>query len=128
MELGMWVVMGTSTTHVVCRHQMRIFNTSFAYLFWVANNKTGKYPPEFCMSYSDKLGMWAVISPSTTQVVCLDQMRILITSFASLFSLANNKKGKYPEFCIDHSDETWYVACGGHKYYPPGLWSPNVHI
>ena len=31
--------MGTSTTHVVCRHQMRIFNTSFAYLFWLANNK-----------------------------------------------------------------------------------------
>ena len=24
---------GTSNTHVVCRHQMRIFNTSFAYLF-----------------------------------------------------------------------------------------------
>ena len=33
MKLGMWVVMGTSTTHVVCRQQMRIFNTSFAYLF-----------------------------------------------------------------------------------------------
>ena len=33
MKLGMWVVMGTSTTHVVCHHQMRIFNTSFAYLF-----------------------------------------------------------------------------------------------
>ena len=33
MKLGMWVVMGTSTTHVVCRHQMCIFNTSFAYLF-----------------------------------------------------------------------------------------------
>ena len=31
--------MGTSTTHVVCRHQMRIFNTSFAYMFWLANNK-----------------------------------------------------------------------------------------
>ena len=72
----MWVVMGTSTTHVVCRHQMRIFNISFAYLF----------------------------------------------------SLANNKKGKYPEFCMGHSDETWYVGCGGHKYYPPGLWSPNKHI
>ena len=39
MKLGMWVVMGTSPTHVVCRHQTRILNTSFAYLFWLANNK-----------------------------------------------------------------------------------------
>ena len=51
--LGMWVVGGTSTTHVVCRHQMRIFNTSFAYLFWLANNKDIKYP-EFCMGYIDE--------------------------------------------------------------------------
>ena len=33
MKLGMWVVMGTSTIYVVCRHQMRVFNTLFAYLF-----------------------------------------------------------------------------------------------
>ena len=33
MKLGMWVVVGTSTTHMVCHHQMRMFNTSFAYLF-----------------------------------------------------------------------------------------------
>ena len=39
MKLGMRVVMGTSSTHVVCRHQMRIFNTSFAYLFLLANDK-----------------------------------------------------------------------------------------
>ena len=52
MKLGMWVVMGTSTTHVVCRHQMRILNTSFAYLFWLANKKV-KYP-EFWMSYIDE--------------------------------------------------------------------------
>ena len=76
MKLGIWVAMGTNTTHVVCRHQIRIFNTSFAYLF----------------------------------------------------SLANKKKGKYPELCMGHSNETWYVGCDGHKYYPPGLWSPNVHI
>ena len=49
----MWVVMGTSTTHVVCLHQMRIYNTSFAYQFWLANNKKVKYP-EFCMGYIDK--------------------------------------------------------------------------
>ena len=39
MKLGTWVVVGRSTTHVVCRHQMHIFDTSFAYLFWLANNK-----------------------------------------------------------------------------------------
>ena len=27
------VVMGTSTTHVVCRHRIRISSTLFAYLF-----------------------------------------------------------------------------------------------
>ena len=60
---------GTSSTHVVCRHQMCIFSTSFAYLFW----------------------------------------------------LANNKKVKYPEFCMGYIDETWYVGSDGHKYYPCGL-------
>ena len=74
----MWVVVDiwTNTTHVVCRHLMGIFNTSFAYLFW----------------------------------------------------LANNKKGKYPEVCMGYSDETCYVGSGGHKYYPHGLLSPYVHI
>ena len=76
MKLGMWVVIGTSTTHVVCCHRMCIFNSSFAYLFW----------------------------------------------------LANNRKVKYPEFCMDYFDETWYVGSDGHKYYPHGLSSPNVHI
>ena len=45
--------MGTSTTHVVCRHQVHIYNTSFAYLFWLANNNKVKYP-EFCMGYIDE--------------------------------------------------------------------------
>ena len=53
IKLGMWVVGDISTTHVVCRHRMRIFNTSFAYLFWLANNKKVKYP-EFCMGYIDE--------------------------------------------------------------------------
>ena len=44
---------GTSTTNVVCCHRMRIFNTSFAYLFWLANNKKVKYS-EFCMVYTDE--------------------------------------------------------------------------
>ena len=64
----------------------------------------------------------------TSHVVCLHQMCIFNTSSACLFSLANNKKGNYPEFCMCYSDETWYVGCGGHKYYLPGLWSLNEHI
>ena len=55
MKLGMWVVMGTSATHVVYCHRMRISNTSFAYLFWLANNKKVKYP-EFCKGYIDEIG------------------------------------------------------------------------
>ena len=36
VKLGMWVVGGVaSTTHVVCHHRMHIFDTSFAYLFWL---------------------------------------------------------------------------------------------
>ena len=76
VKLGMWVVGGISTTHVVCRHQMCIFNTSLTYLFW----------------------------------------------------LANNKKVKYPEFCMGYIDETWYVGTDGHKYYSCRLSSPNGHI
>ena len=30
---------GHSTSHVVCLHQMRTFDTSFSYLFWLAYNK-----------------------------------------------------------------------------------------
>ena len=30
-KLDMWVVLGTSVTHVVCRHQMCILNSAFAY-------------------------------------------------------------------------------------------------
>ena len=41
---------GTSSTHVVCHNRMLIFNTLFAYLFWLVNNKNVKYP-EFCMAY-----------------------------------------------------------------------------
>ena len=76
MKPALWVVMGISATHVVCHHQMHIFNTLFAYLFW----------------------------------------------------LANNKKIKYPGFCMGYIDETWYVGSDEHKYYPCGLLSPNAHI
>ena len=41
---------------------------------------------------------------------------------------SNNKKVKYPEFCMDYIDETCYVSSDGHKYYPRSLFSSNVHI
>ena len=80
--IGMWLVMGTSTTHVVCRHRMRIFDTSFAYLFWLANNQKVKYP-EFCMGYIDetwyvgsdghKYYPWGLSSPNThiSYLICI---------------------------------------------------------
>ena len=49
----MWAVGDTSTTYVVYHHWMLIFNTSFAYLAWLANNKKVKYP-EFYMGYTDE--------------------------------------------------------------------------
>ena len=76
-----------------------------------------------------KRGMWVVVvGKSTTNMVCHPQMCILDTSFAYLFWLANNNKGKYSEFCMGYSSETWYVGSGGQKYYPHGLWSLNAHI
>ena len=65
---------------------------------------------------------------STTHVVCCHQMCKFNTSLAYLFWLANNKKVKYPEFCMGYIDEAWYVGSDGHKYYPYGLFSLNVHI
>ena len=53
VKLGMWVVGGTSTTHVVCRHRMRILVPHFAYLFWLDDNKKVKYP-EFWMGFTDE--------------------------------------------------------------------------
>ena len=75
VKLCMWVVVGISVTH------MGILNTSFAHLFWLGNDKKGKYP-EFCMVCSDKT--WFVCGLSL-------QMGIFNTSFAYLFWLAYNK-------------------------------------
>ena len=37
--------------------------------------------------------------------------------------------GSYTYDWSNHKcDEIWYVGSGGHKYYPSGLLSPNVHI
>ena len=90
MKLGMWIVMGTSTTHVVCRHQMRIFNMSFAYLFWLAINKKLNIQSSVWATLMEP-GIWVVMGTSTTHVVCFHQMRIFNTSFAYLFWLANIK-------------------------------------
>ena len=44
-----------------------------------------------------------------------------------LFWLVNNKKCKYPEFCIRYSDETWYVGKGGLKF-PLGCWMHKIDV
>ena len=72
--------------------------------------------------------MWVVMGTSTTHVVCRHRLRISNNAFAYLFCLAINEKVKYPEFCMGYIYETWYVGNDGHKYYPCGLSSPNVHI
>ena len=96
-------------TQVVCRHRMRIFNTSFVYLFWWANNQKGKYP-EFCLT--DFLSTWYVVG-SIAHVVCCHQMHILNPLFVYLILLGNNKKAQYLEFCKSCSDETLYVGATG---------------
>ena len=48
----------------------------------------------------------------------LSSLCILNSSFAYLLWLANNKKGKYQEFCMDYSDKTLYVGSSGLKYNP----------
>ena len=55
------------------------------------------------------------MSTSTTHVVFCRRMLIFNTLFTNLFWLANNKKVKYPEFCMGYIDETWYVGSDGHK-------------
>ena len=64
---------------------MRIFNTSFAYLFWLANNKKDKYS-EFCMGYSDETSYVDSGGQKTSIIhqVCHHRMRIFNTSFAYL--------------------------------------------
>ena len=68
-----------------------------------------------------KLGMWVVRSRHKCYLrgVSFPSAYIVNTSFAYLFSLANYNKGKYPEFCISCSKETWwYMGRGALKSYP----------
>ena len=56
-------------------------------------------------------------------MVCHHPMHILNPSFVLLFTLGYNKGGKYLEFCMSYSDETWYVGSSKLKYYPCALLS-----
>ena len=64
------------------------------------------------------LPLWSVVTECTYLIlhlhICSDWLK--------------QKKVKYPDFCMGYIDETWYVGSDGHKYYPCGLLSPNVHI
>ena len=124
MQLCMWVVMGTSTTHVFCRHQMRIFNTSFAYLFRLANKKLNSQSSVWATFM--KPGMWVVMGTTTTHVVCCHQSAYLV-SHLHICSDWLITKIKYPDFCVGYNDETWFMGSDGHKYYPCGLSSLNAN-
>ena len=84
----------TSITHVVCCHQMRTSNTSFTYLFSLANNKKSQISRVLYGLHWWNLGMWVVMGTSTTHIICCHQMCIFIASFAYLFYLANDKKNQ----------------------------------
>ena len=59
------------------------------------------------MGYSDKTCMLEAVGTYITHAFCCQQICIFNISFAYLFWLANNKRGKYPEFFMGYSDETW---------------------
>ena len=97
---------------------MRIFVTSFAYLFWLANNKKVKYP-EFCMGYIDEtwyvsncwaqvLTMWSVVTKCAYSV-------------PHLHTCSDWPITEYPDFCLGYSDKTWYVGSDWQKVLP--TWS-----
>ena len=100
-------------------HQMHIFNTVVKYLFWFTINKKDKYQ-EFCMGDSDKTismieGSWG--HTSVTHQVCHHRMcTYLIPHLYICYDWLI--KGKYQEFCLSYSDETWYIGSAGYKYYP----------
>ena len=68
MKLGMLVVMGTTTTHVVCRHQMRIYLFPHLHIYsdWLITKKIKC--PEFCMAYIDET--WYVDSDGNMYYPC----------------------------------------------------------
>ena len=122
-KLSMWVVVvgrSTTCTHVICCHQMHIRQTSFAYLFWFANNKKVNIENSVWTTVTKLAMLVVVVGRNSSHLVCHHQMCIFDTSFAYLFWLADNKTGKYPEFSMGYSDETWYEGSSEQKYYPQG--------
>ena len=118
----MWVVLGTRVTHMVCCHRMRILKSSFAYLFWLANNNQGKYPEFYICIWATvmKLCVWILGSawckcyPHGLSSPMLNTVDVCI----NLFWLANKNKAKYPDLYMGYSDETLYVGRSTLKYYP----------
>ena len=114
MKLGMWVEVDSSIIHVICCCWWAYFKYLICILFWLANNKNANIQSSVWAAVK-KLGMLVVVGTDITHVVRRQQICIFNISFAYLFWLANNKKGKYPEFYMGYSDKTWYVGSGGHK-------------
>ena len=96
-KLGVWVVLGTSVTHVVCRHQMCILNSSFAYLFTLAITRKASIQSSIWATVM-KLG-WYVggITLKYYPCVLLLSMRILSTSFAYSLKAAHAVFYEYSE-------------------------------
>ena len=87
---------------------MCILSISVAYLFWLANNKKCNYQ-EFCMGYSDETWYVSRSGLKYYQCVLLLFMRILSTSFAYLFWLANNKKLQISHISVKTRGQTTRV-------------------
>ena len=86
MKPGMWVVMDTSTTHVVCLHRMHILIPHLHICSdWLITKKQKTNIQSSVWATLMKLSMWVAMGTSTTHVVCRHQMRIFNTSFAYLF-------------------------------------------
>ena len=102
----MWVVEGTCVTHVVCRPQMHIINSSFAYCSDWLKTKKGQYQ-EFYMGHSD--GSWYVRS-GVLHIVLLSMH--VGSSFAFCSEWSKAKKKKNAEFCIRRSGVKGHL--GGH--------------
>ena len=97
-----------------CHHRIHIFKTSFAYLFWLANNNKGITSIQSSVwATVMKLFVWGVVGRSTTDnpnMACHHQMCILSTPFAYLFWLAKNNKGITS---IQSSVLAWWnLVCG----------------
>ena len=84
---------------------MHILSTSFAYSDWLITINANIPSPVWAIQWQN---LWSI---------CCWEKCLFNVSFAYLFWLANNKKCKYPEFCIGYSDKTWYVGSVEQKCY-----------